>query len=54
MKLYHEIINKESTVNIGELCLKYGGGGHANAGTCQLDNDKIDAELPKIIEALNE
>ncbi|MBE6908794.1 MAG: exopolyphosphatase [Ruminococcaceae bacterium] len=47
------IVNKGSNADIGELCLKYGGGGHRNAGTCQLDNDKVDAELPKIIEALN-
>ena len=47
------IINKGSQVDIGELCLKYGGGGHHNAGTCQLDNDKVDAELPNIIRALN-
>ncbi|MCR5293118.1 MAG: exopolyphosphatase [Eubacterium sp.] len=47
------IINKVSDFNIGELCLSYGGGGHANAGTCQLDNDKIDAELPNIIAKMN-
>lgn len=47
------IINKASKFNIGELCLSYGGGGHANAGTCQLDNDKIDAELPIILDKLN-
>ncbi len=47
------IINRSSNFNIGELCLSYGGGGHANAGTCQLDNDKIDAELPNIIDKLN-
>ena len=47
------IINKSSKFNIGELCLSYGGGGHANAGTCQLDNDKIDAELPVIFDKLN-
>ena len=47
------IVNKGSTVNIGALCLQYGGGGHHNAGTCQLDNDIVDAELPNIIEALN-
>ena len=47
------IINKNSKFNIGELCLTYGGGGHANAGTCQLDNDKIDAELPIILDKLN-
>ena len=47
------IVNKGSKVNIGELCLKYGGGGHFNAGTCQLDNDTVDSELPDIIKALN-
>ncbi len=47
------IVNKASEANIGELCLKYGGGGHKNAGTCQLDNDKVDAALPDIIDALN-
>lgn len=47
------IVNKSSNVNIGDICLEYGGGGHANAGTCQLDNDKVDSELPKIIEKLN-
>lgn len=47
------IVNKTSNVDIGELCLKYGGGGHHNAGTCQLDNDKVDKQLPDIIAALN-
>ena len=47
------IINKGSNANIGELCLKYGGGGHKNAGTCQIDNDKVDEALPVIIEELN-
>lgn len=47
------IINRDSSVDIGELCLKYGGGGHRNAGTCQLDNDAVDKELSNIIEALN-
>lgn len=47
------IVNRASKFNIGELCLSYGGGGHANAGTCQLENDIIDAELPIIIDRLN-
>ncbi len=47
------IINKASDVNIGELCLSYGGGGHANAGTCQIDNDRIDETLPIILYKLN-
>lgn len=47
------IVNKASQFDIGKLCLQYGGGGHKNAGTCQLDNDKVDSQLPQIIEALN-
>lgn len=47
------IINKAGTLDIGQLCLDYGGGGHPNAGTCQLDNDKVDAILPDIIAMLN-
>ena len=48
------IFNKTSKADIGELCLSYGGGGHANAGTCQLENDEIEEKLPAIIEALNQ
>lgn len=47
------IVNKASQVDIGELCLSYGGGGHHNAGTCQLENDVVDEKLPDIIAALN-
>ena len=47
------IINKGSNANIGEICLSHGGGGHRNAGTCQIANDEVDAVLPDIIAALN-
>jgi nanoRNase/pAp phosphatase (c-di-AMP/oligoRNAs hydrolase) len=47
------IINKAGTLDIGQLCLDYGGGGHPHAGTCQLDNDKVDEMLPDIIAMLN-
>ena len=47
------IINRSSKFDIGALCLSYGGGGHANAGTCQLSNDIVDNELPVIIDKLN-
>lgn len=33
------ILNRSSNTHVGELCLTYGGGGHANAGTCQVAND---------------
>ena len=48
------IINKSGVVDIGQLCLAYGGGGHHNAGTCQLSNDEVDVLLPSIIMATNQ
>lgn len=48
------IINKSGVVDIGQLCLTYGGGGHHNAGTCQLANDEVDTLLPSIIMAINQ
>lgn len=48
------IVNRNSKADIGALCLSYGGGGHRNAGTCQLPNDQVDTKLPDIIAALNE
>ena len=47
------IVNKASNFDIGALCLAYGGGGHQNAGTCQLENDEVDAKLVDILAALN-
>lgn len=48
------IVNKSGVVDIGQLCLAYGGGGHHNAGTCQLSNDEVDVLLPSIIMAINQ
>lgn len=33
------ILNRTSRTNIGALMLEYGGGGHENAGTCQVANE---------------
>ncbi len=48
------IINKTSKANIGELMLKYEGGGHEAAGTCQVAHDIADAVLEDIVESLKE
>ena len=47
------ITNRSSKTNIGELMLSYGGGGHENAGTCQIANDKADAVLQELIQKIN-
>ena len=47
------ILNRSSNTNVGELCLKYGGGGHLNAGTCQIDNQQAESALQDIITQIN-
>ncbi|MEM7680284.1 MAG: exopolyphosphatase, partial [Pseudomonadota bacterium] len=47
------IIDRSSNVNVGELCLQYGGGGHQAAGTCQIDNLKAEEIMQEIIEKIN-
>ena len=48
------ILNRTSRTNIGELMLRYGGGGHEKAGTCQIDHDKADAILAALIAQINQ
>ncbi|HEV7815370.1 MAG TPA: exopolyphosphatase [Janthinobacterium sp.] len=43
------ILNRSSKTNIGALMLEYGGGGHENAGTCQVANDKSEQVLRELI-----
>ena len=43
------IIDRSSTVDVGALCLEYGGGGHKAAGTCQVENDEAEEKLAEII-----
>ncbi len=44
------IFDRSSKSNIGALMLKYGGGGHHAAGTCQVPNDKAEATLQELIQ----
>ncbi|WES31000.1 DHH family phosphoesterase [Varunaivibrio sulfuroxidans] len=48
------IINRTSRTNIGALMLEYGGGGHENAGTCQIDNDDAKRVLGELIERITQ
>ncbi len=47
------IFNRTSKTNIGELMLQHGGGGHANAGTCQIANDQAETVLQALIQQIN-
>lgn len=47
------ILDRSSKTNVGELCLKYNGGGHQAAGTCQVDNDAAETVLEELIAQIN-
>lgn len=48
------IVNRSSSVNIGELALAYLGGGHENAGTCQVANDDAPRVLAELVQKITE
>jgi nanoRNase/pAp phosphatase (c-di-AMP/oligoRNAs hydrolase) len=48
------ILKRDSGTNVGELCLRYGGGGHMAAGTCQVDHDRAPQVLQEIVAQINE
>jgi len=50
----HSIINRSSTADVGSIMLGYGGGGHRQVGTCQVDSNEADRIVAEIMEKLVE
>src|SRR5690606_33478881 len=46
------ILDRSARVSVGSLCLRYGGGGHPGAGTCQVENTWADRITGEIIDTL--
>lgn len=46
------ILNRSSNTNIGALMLEYGGGGHENAGTCQVSNEMAEEVLGALVQRI--
>jgi nanoRNase/pAp phosphatase (c-di-AMP/oligoRNAs hydrolase) len=46
------VLNRTCPINIGELMLRYEGGGHANAGTCQIANEQAEEVKKELIEII--
>jgi nanoRNase/pAp phosphatase (c-di-AMP/oligoRNAs hydrolase) len=46
------ILDRSCSTNVGELMLRYGGGGHHAAGTCQVDTPEADRVLSELIAAI--
>ena len=48
------IFDRSCQTHVGELMLEYGGGGHAAAGTCQIDNERADDVLAILVKRIND
>jgi nanoRNase/pAp phosphatase (c-di-AMP/oligoRNAs hydrolase) len=46
------VLNRTCSINIGELMLRYEGGGHANAGTCQINNEQAEEVKQELIDVI--
>jgi nanoRNase/pAp phosphatase (c-di-AMP/oligoRNAs hydrolase) len=46
------ILDRTSPVDVGEVMLRYGGGGHLAAGTCQVPHEDAERVLREIVAAL--
>ena len=53
MAVGKSILNRSNKVNIGSVMLEYGGGGHANAGTCQIETDRAETVLKELVSRLS-
>jgi nanoRNase/pAp phosphatase (c-di-AMP/oligoRNAs hydrolase) len=47
------IIDRSSPLDVGALCLRYGGGGHTAAGTCQIPNEDAEKVLGELVALIN-
>jgi nanoRNase/pAp phosphatase (c-di-AMP/oligoRNAs hydrolase) len=49
MAIGKSIVDRSSPLNVGDLCLKFGGGGHMAAGTCQVENSWAERSLTDLL-----
>ena len=47
------ILDRSSPVDVGSVCLQYGGGGHEAAGTCQVANERAELVKQELIAKLS-
>ena len=47
------IFDRSCTTDVGALCLRFGGGGHHAAGTCQVDHEDAERVQQELIDSIN-
>jgi hypothetical protein len=50
----YNIFNTTSNVNVGELLIHYGGGGHRVVGSCRVPNEQAEQAIREILAAVTE
>ena len=50
----YSVLNRTCKIDVGELMLKYGGGGHHVVGTCQFSDEVMEEKLPILLEEMKE
>lgn len=50
----HNIFNRTSRANCGQICSDFGGGGHKGAGACPIKPEGADRDIAEIIRRLKE
>ena len=48
------IVNRSCPIDIGAMMFEFDGGGHMNAGTCQVDNNNASETLKNLIDKIKE
>ena len=48
----YSVLNRTCNIDVGNLMLKYGGGGHKMVGTCQFPNETMDQKIGELLEDL--
>lgn len=48
----HNILNRSSRVDVGALMLRYGGGGHARVGACQVAYADVERVVAEMLQAV--
>jgi len=50
----YSVLNRTCKANVGAICLRHGGGGHHQVGTCQVPYDEYDVVIKNIVAELQD
>ena len=54
IELAKSILNRSSTINVGKIMTRFGGGGHVGAGGCRISIEQADKAVQEIISIIKQ